>query len=44
MMAQSVYTYKHMKEIEANAQLLLYHAKTNEAKVFTGDNLPNMDK
>lgn len=44
MMSQSVYTYKHMKEIEANAQLLLYHAKTNNAKVFTGDNLPNMDK
>lgn len=44
LMAQSVYTYKHMKEIEANAQLLLYHAKTNEAKVFVEDNIPNMDK
>ena len=44
LMAQSVYTYQHMKEIEANAQLLLYHAKTNGAKVFVEDNLPNMDK
>jgi hypothetical protein len=44
LMAQSVYTYKHMKEIEANAQLLLYHAKTNGAKVFVEDNIPNMDK
>ena len=43
-MAQSVYTYQHMKEIEANAQLLLYFAKSNDAKVFVDDNLPNMDK
>lgn len=44
LMAQSVYTYQHMQEIEASAQLLLYHAKTNEAKVFTEDNIPNLDK
>lgn len=44
LMAQSVYTYQHMKEIEANAQLLLYHARTDNAKVYNEDNLPNMDK